>query len=86
MNATSPAPVTRNAAVECEDCIHLRVAPYQAKRTGCYFPGNMPQKQKERSLDEQQIPGDHERINRYGDCPDFARKPDEKPLWRRLLG
>jgi len=72
--------------VDCHDCIYFRSAPYQARREGCYFPGNMPQRQKDAFLDEQQLPGDHEKINLRGDCPDFEPLPRRMPVWRRLLG
>ena len=64
--------------VSCTDCRHFRAAPYEAKNAGCYFPDNMDGKQKDAFLDEQQMPGDHERINRNGDCKDFAAR--KKPL------
>lgn len=71
--------------VRCQDCKHFRSAPYEARVAGCYFPDNMPAKQSATYLDEQQQPGDHERINRNGDCPDFAARERKPSLWRRLL-
>jgi hypothetical protein len=71
--------------VHCADCTHFRSAPYEARIEGCYFPGNMPAKQKQDFLDEQQIPGDHRVINRRHDCPDFEARPAKPSFWRRLL-
>jgi hypothetical protein len=71
--------------VECRDCVHFRAAPYEARKDGCYLPKNMPSKQKDAFLDEQQIPGDHRKINLRGDCPDHERRPVKLSLWQRLL-
>ncbi len=73
------------AKVECKACIHFRRAPYEARWEGCWHPDNMKVKQKERFLQEQQLPGDHLAINRRGDCPQFEARPRPEPLWRRLL-
>lgn len=72
--------------VHCQNCAHFRRAPYQARLEGCYLPDNMKVKQKESYLDEQQLPGNHKRINRDGDCADYEAKPASVSLWRRLLG
>ena len=71
--------------VRCADCRHFRSAPYEAKKAGCYLPANMQGKQKDAFLDEQQLPGDHERINRDGDCPDFEARAARAPLLQRLF-
>ena len=71
--------------VFCQDCVHFRSAPYEAKIAGCYLPENMPQKQRAAFLDEQQIPGDHERINARGDCPDHEARARKPTLWQRLV-
>lgn len=71
--------------VDCGNCVHFRAAPYEARLEGCYLPGNMPSKQTARYLDEQQQPGDHEKINRDGDCPDFHARRSKPSLWRRIL-
>lgn len=71
--------------VRCEDCVHFRRAPYEAPRTGCYHPDNMKVKQKEAFLDQQQQPGDHEKINLRGDCAQFEARPVALPFWKRLL-
>ena len=71
--------------VDCGNCVHFRAAPYEAKLEGCYLPDNMPSKQTARYLDEQQLPGDHEKINRDGDCADFNARWSKLSLWRRIL-
>jgi hypothetical protein len=70
---------------KCVDCRHFRAAPYQARRDGCYHPSNMTGKQKDAFLDEQQMPGDHERINARGDCAQFEALPARPSLLRRIL-
>jgi len=70
---------------DCRLCKHFRSAPYEARIEGCYFPGNMKSKQGAFYLDEQQIPGKHEVINRRGDCPDYAARPAKLPIWKRLF-
>ena len=71
--------------VRCVDCVHFRSAPYEAGREGCYLPANMSSKQTAAYLDEQQIPGDHWKINIRGDCADFEPRPERAPLWQRLF-
>ncbi len=71
--------------VDCRRCAHFRSAPYEARIAGCYLPKNMASKQSARFLDEQQIPGDHEKINLRGDCPDFEARPVRGSFWRRLF-
>ena len=71
--------------VDCRDCVHFRSKPYEARVEGCYLEKNMPSKQKQAFLDEQQIPGNHEKINLRGDCPDFQARARKPSLWRRLL-
>jgi len=72
------------AKANCRTCRHFRSAPFEAKFEGCYLEKNMVSKQKQACLDEQQLPGDHRRINLRGDCPDFAPREQKLPLWRRL--
>jgi len=69
----------------CADCRHFRKAPYQAKHEGCYHPDNMVGKQKDDYLDEQQLPGDHERINARGDCAQFEPLASQPSLLRRIF-
>jgi hypothetical protein len=69
---------------DCHVCKHFRSAPYEARVAGCYLEKNMPSKQKQACLDEQQLPGDHEKINLRGDCPDFVARAKKPTLWQRL--
>jgi len=71
--------------VDCHECVHFRRAPYEARKEGCYLPKNMVAKQKDAYLDEQQLPGDHEKINLRGDCPDFEARPAKPSILRRLF-
>ncbi len=71
--------------VECRDCRYFKEAPYDAPRTGCWFPDFMPQKQKDAFLKEQEIPGDHEKINLRGDCSAFSPRAPKRSFWRRML-
>ena len=72
--------------VDCRDCRHFKRAPYDAPRTGCYFPDFMVAKQKDAFLKEQEIPGDHRKINLRGDCPKFEAHAKKPSLWQRLSG
>ncbi|MEM7309725.1 MAG: hypothetical protein AAF682_23825 [Planctomycetota bacterium] len=69
----------------CDTCRHFRAAPYEAKQAGCYLPSNMEGKQKDDYLDEQQLPGDHEEINRKGDCADHAPRRSRSKFLTRLF-
>ena len=71
--------------VYCKNCRHFRSAPWEAKHEGCYHPELMQAKQKDAFLDEQQMPGDHERINRNGDCKDFAARKKPLAFFQRLF-
>ena len=75
----------KKARVECQNCQHFRSAPYEARWAGCYLEKNMPGRQKDAFLDEQQVAGDHEKINIRGDCPDYLARESKLPFWRRLL-
>ena len=77
--------MSQNTTADCHRCIHFRRAPDQARREGCYLPSNMPMKQKDRFLDEQQIPGNHEKINLRGDCPDFEALQAKPSWWERIF-
>jgi len=72
--------------VECKNCKHFRAAPYEARIDGCYLQGNMPGKQSASYLDEQQIPGNHRKINLRGDCKDHTERVIRPSFWQRLLG
>jgi hypothetical protein len=71
--------------VECKDCRHFRTAPYEAPRTGCWFPEFMQQKQKDAFLKEQEIPGNHEVINLRGDCAKFEQRAPKRSFWKRMM-
>ena len=71
--------------VECVDCRWFREAPYDAPRTGCWFPDFMQQKQKDAFLQQQEIPGNHEVINLRGDCEKFERRAAKRGFWKRML-
>jgi hypothetical protein len=71
--------------VHCADCQHFRQAPYDAPRTGCYFPDFMPAKQKDAFLKEQELPGDHRQINLRGDCAKFEARAKPRSFWKRML-
>ena len=71
--------------VDCRTCVHFRSAPYEARKDGCYFPDNMPGKQGATYLDEQQVPGRHDKINLHGDCKDHAPRPKAPSFVERLL-
>jgi hypothetical protein len=70
--------------VDCRTCKHFRSAPYEARLEGCYLEKNMVSRQKQAFLDEQQQPGNHEKINFHGDCPDYQARARKPSLWRRL--
>jgi hypothetical protein len=71
--------------IDCRDCRHLKQAPFQAPRTGCYHPELMVAKQKDAFLKEQELPGDHRKINLRGDCSRFEAAPPRRSFWKRLL-
>ena len=71
---------------DCNDCVHLRTAPWQAPLTGCYAPEHMKITQKLACLDQQQQPGNYREINRRGDCPQFEAKPSKLGLVDWLMG
>ncbi len=77
--------MSKKSRVRCETCTHFRSAPYEARINGCYLESNMPGRQKDAFLDEQQIPGNHEKINLRGDCSDHQARPASLPFWKRLL-
>ena len=52
--------------VHCKDCAHFKEGPWDATKTGCWHPDNMSMTQGAAFLDEQQEPGDHEKINLRG--------------------
>lgn len=74
-----------SAKVDCRTCVHFKSRPYEAKFEGCYLEKNMVSKQKQQCLDEQQLPGNHVKINLRGDCPDYQARPRKQSFWQRLL-
>lgn len=72
-------------SADCRRCRHFRSAPYEAKFEGCYLEKNMVSRQKQYCLDEQQLPGDHAKINSRRDCPDFAPRTARPSFWQRLF-
>jgi hypothetical protein len=72
--------------VNCRDCTHFKAAPFEAPRTGCYFPDFMVVKQKDAFLKEQEQPGDHRKLNLRGDCAKFEPRAKKLSVWQRLLG
>lgn len=71
--------------VHCEGCAHFKRAPEEAPLTGCWFPDFMQVKQKENFLKQQEVPGDHKKINMRGDCPKWEPRPRKPSLWQKLL-
>ncbi len=69
----------------CSTCVHFRRAPYEAKRAGCYHPKLMQGKQKDAFLDEQQVPGDPDVLNRNNDCAYWQAHAAAASLLRRLF-
>jgi hypothetical protein len=88
MPTTLLAPPT--AKVECRNCVHFREYPFGdgtvwKRKTGCYHPDLMVQKQSDLFLREQQVPGDHEAINLRGDCPKYEARPPQPTLLQRAF-
>jgi hypothetical protein len=74
--------------VECKDCIYFRKHPGDTvwkRRTGCYHPELMEQKQADPVLAAQEVPGDHEKLNLRGDCPKFTAKPRSGSMLSRWI-
>jgi hypothetical protein len=73
--------------VECKDCVYFARRPGDTvwkRKTGCYHPDNMEQTQSEAFLSEQEVPGDHRRINADGDCGQYEARPERPSLLVRL--
>ena len=77
--------MTTSDRVECRRCTHFRSAPYEAKIEGCYLAANMVSKQSASYLDEQQLPGRHDKINLNHDCKDYEAPAQRPSLWHRIL-
>lgn len=78
-------PPTDMERVECQQCVHFRTAPDEAPHTGCWHPDNMKQRQTDAFLKQQELPGDHVKINLRGDCEQYEKKPKKRSFWRRLM-
>jgi len=88
MTTQLEAPLAQRVA--CRECVHLHEYPYGPgttwkRKTGCYQPDLMEQKQKDGFLAEQQIPGDHAKINLRGDCEKFEPRSPRGSFLQRLL-
>lgn len=77
-------PPTDMVRVECKNCAHFRVAPDEAPVTGCWHPQHMKQRQTDAFLKQQELPGDHTKINLRGDCAQYERQPKKPSFWQRL--
>lgn len=74
---------------DCNDCRSFRELPggtVWKRRTGCYHPDLMEQKQSERVLAAQEIPGDHRKLNANGDCAKFVARRSESLMSRLIAG
>ena len=74
--------------VECNDCSHFRRLPggtVWKRRTGCYHPDLMEQKQSDPVHQAQEIPGNHEKLNVRGDCAKFSARPRRGSLLSRMI-
>jgi hypothetical protein len=74
--------------VECKDCRYFRAYPGDTvwkRRTGCYHPDLMEQKQADPFLKAQEVPGNHEKLNLRGDCAKFAAAPRRRSVLSRLI-
>jgi hypothetical protein len=63
--------------VDCKDCQHFRQLPGDTvwkRRTGCYHPELMEQKQSDPALAAQEIPGNHLKLNADGNCAYFTSR------------
>lgn len=75
--------------VDCKDCQHFRELPGDTvwkRRTGCYFPDFMEQKQADPFLAAQEVPGDHEKLNGDGNCAKFSARRQGSLMSRLIAG
>ncbi len=87
-STVSARPAAQAFGVRCEDCLYLRVRPGGTpwkRKSGCFHPELVEQSQSDRFLQEQIIPGDHEKLNRRGDCPKFTPGPRRLSLVQRVV-
>ena len=74
--------------LDCKDCIHFQIHVGDTvwkRRTGCYHPQLVEQKQTDHFLQAQVVPGNHEQLNLRGDCPKFEARPRTGSVLSRLL-
>jgi len=74
--------------VDCKDCTHFVQRPGDTvwkRKTGCYHPQHMEQSQADGFLREQEVPGDHSRINADGNCSEFEARPARPSLLTRIV-
>ena len=74
---------------DCNDCKHFRALPGDTvwkRRTGCYHPEFMEQRQSDWVLAAQEIPGDHEKLNARGDCAKFEARRSATMVSRLISG
>ena len=72
-------------SVDCFSCKHLRKAPYQVVRTGCFHPDHMKVRYTEAFLDEQQLGGDYRKLNLRGDCSKYDPLPKKQCIIKRIF-
>ncbi len=73
--------------VDCNDCIHFRERPGDTtwkRKTGCFHPDHMQQRQADEFLREQEVPGDHHKINADGNCATFEAREPRPSLLKRI--
>jgi hypothetical protein len=73
--------------VDCNECKHFQERPGDTtwkRKSGCYHPDNMEQSQDDAFLREQEIPGDHLKINADGTCAQFEASEPKPSLLKRI--
>ena len=71
--------------VDCKNCAHFKEGPWEATKTGCWHPEHMSTALSAAFNDEQQEPGDHEKINLRGDCAQYQSKDAPMSFWEKFL-
>jgi len=70
---------------DCKTCAHFKQAPWDAAKTGCWHPDNMDTKLGAAFNDEQQLPGNHVKLNLRGDCAQFEQRAAAPSFMERFL-
>ena len=70
---------------DCKNCIHFKQAPWEANKTGCWHKDNLEMSLSANFNDEQQIPGNHRKINLRGDCAQFEARAAAPSFFERFL-